>query len=59
MLLMVPAALVGKAFGTMSALATARILTVGAETANVVLVRHRARWPQAWPAAGTPSTRLR
>ena len=45
MLLMVPAALVGKAFGSMSALATARILTVGADTANVVLagllVRHR------------------
>jgi len=45
MLLMVPAALVGKAFGSMSALAAARILTVGAETANVVLVgllvRHR------------------
>jgi hypothetical protein len=45
MLLMVPAALVGKAFGSMSALATARILTVAADTANVVLigllVRHR------------------
>ena len=45
MLLMVPAALVGKAFGSMSALAVARILTVGADTANVVLVgllvRHR------------------
>jgi alpha-1,2-mannosyltransferase len=45
MLLMVPAALVGKAFGSMSALATARVLTVGADTANVVLVgllvRHR------------------
>jgi hypothetical protein len=45
MLLMVPAALVGKAFGSASALATARILTVGADTANVVLVgllvRHR------------------
>jgi alpha-1,2-mannosyltransferase len=45
MLLMVPAALVGKAFGSVSALATARILTVGADTANVVLVgllvRHR------------------
>ena len=45
MLLMVPAALVGKAFGSMSALATARILTVSADTANVVLigllVRHR------------------
>ena len=38
MLLMVPAALVGKAFGSISALATARILTVGADTANVVLV---------------------
>ena len=45
MLLMVPAALIGKAFGSVSALATARILTVGADTANVVLagllVRHR------------------
>jgi alpha-1,2-mannosyltransferase len=45
MLLMVPAALLGKAFGSMSALAVARILTVGADTANVVLigllVRHR------------------
>ncbi len=45
MLLMVPAALVGKAFGSMTALAAARILTVGADTANVVLagllVRHR------------------
>jgi hypothetical protein len=45
MLLMVPAALVGKAFGSVSALATGRILTVGAETANVILagllVRHR------------------
>jgi hypothetical protein len=45
MLLMVPAALVGKVFGSMSALAAARILTVGADTANVVLigllVRHR------------------
>jgi hypothetical protein len=45
MLLMVPAALVGKAFGSVSALAAARILTVGADTANVVLVgllvRHR------------------
>jgi alpha-1,2-mannosyltransferase len=45
MLLMVPAALLGKAFGSMSALAIARILTVGADTANVVLVgllvRHR------------------
>jgi len=45
MLLMVPAALVGKAFGSMSALAVARILSVGADTANVVLVgllvRHR------------------
>jgi alpha-1,2-mannosyltransferase len=45
MLLMVPAALVGKAFGSMTALATARIMTVGADTANVVLagllVRHR------------------
>jgi alpha-1,2-mannosyltransferase len=45
MLLMVPAALVGKAFGSLSALATARILTVGADTANVILagllVRHR------------------
>jgi glycosyl transferase family 87 len=45
MLLMVPAALVGKAFGSVSALAVARILTVGADTANVILagllVRHR------------------
>jgi alpha-1,2-mannosyltransferase len=45
MLLMVPAALLGKAFGSMSALAIARILSVGADTANVVLVgllvRHR------------------
>jgi Glycosyltransferase family 87 len=45
MLLMVPAALIGKAFGSMSALAAARILTVGADTANIVLagllVRHR------------------
>jgi hypothetical protein len=45
MLLMVPAALVGKVFGSTSALAAARILTVGADTGNVVLagllVRHR------------------
>ena len=45
MLLMIPAALVGKAFGSVSALATGRILTVGADTANVILagllVRHR------------------
>jgi hypothetical protein len=45
MLLMVPAALVGKVFGSVSALAVARILTVGADTANVILagllVRHR------------------
>src|ERR1700688_3804383 len=45
MLLMVPAALGGKVFGTAWALAAARILTVGADTANVVLVgllvRHR------------------
>jgi alpha-1,2-mannosyltransferase len=45
MLLMVPAALGGKAFGTPWALAAARILTVGADTANIVLagllVRHR------------------
>jgi alpha-1,2-mannosyltransferase len=45
MLLMVPAALVGKAFGSVSAIALARLLTVGADTANVVLVgllvRHR------------------
>jgi alpha-1,2-mannosyltransferase len=45
MLLMVPAALGGKVFGSAWALAAARILTVGAETANVVLagllVRHR------------------
>jgi Glycosyltransferase family 87 len=45
MLLMVPAALVGKAFGSVPALAMARILTVGADTANIVLagllVRHR------------------
>jgi len=45
MLLMVPAALGGKVFGTAWALAAARILTIGADTANVVLVgllvRHR------------------
>src|ERR1700733_10746914 len=45
MLLMVPAALGGKVFGTAWALAAARVLTVGADTANVVLVgllvRHR------------------
>lgn len=45
MLLMVPAALLGKAFGSMWALAAARALTVGADTANValvgLLVRHR------------------
>jgi alpha-1,2-mannosyltransferase len=45
MLLMVPAALGGKAFGSAWALAAARVLTVGADTANVVLagllVRHR------------------
>jgi hypothetical protein len=44
-LLMVPAALGGKAFGSAWALAAARVLTVGADTANVVLagllVRHR------------------
>jgi len=45
MLLMVPAALGGKAFGSAWALGAARVLTVGADTANVVLagllVRHR------------------
>jgi Glycosyltransferase family 87 len=45
MLLMVPAALCGKVFGSAWALAAARVLTVGADTANVVLagllVRHR------------------
>jgi Glycosyltransferase family 87 len=45
MLLMVPAALGGKAFGSVWALAAARVLTVGADTANIVLagllVRHR------------------
>ena len=45
MLLMVPAALGGKIFGSAWALAAARMLTVGADTANVVLagllVRHR------------------
>jgi alpha-1,2-mannosyltransferase len=45
MLLMVPAALGGKAFGSAWALAAARVLTVGADTANIVLVgrlvRHR------------------
>jgi hypothetical protein len=45
MLLMVPAALGGKVFGSAWALAAARVLTVGADTANVVLVgllvRHR------------------
>jgi alpha-1,2-mannosyltransferase len=45
MLLMVPAALGGKVFGSAWALAAARILTVGADTANIVLtgllVRHR------------------
>ena len=38
MLLMVPAALLGKAFGSAWALAAARVLTVGADTANVALV---------------------
>jgi hypothetical protein len=45
MLLMVPAALGAKAFGSAWALAAARVLTVGADTANIVLagllVRHR------------------
>jgi len=45
MLLMIPAAFGGKAFGSAWALAAARILTVGADTANIVLagllVRHR------------------
>src|SRR3974390_2532832 len=45
MLLMVPAALVSKVFGSAWALAAARILTIGADTANVVpggrLVRTR------------------
>jgi alpha-1,2-mannosyltransferase len=45
MLLMVPAALGGKVFGSAWALGAARVLTVGADTANVVLagllVRHR------------------
>jgi len=45
MLLMVPAALGGKAFGSAWALAASRVLTVGADTAGVVLagllVRHR------------------
>jgi alpha-1,2-mannosyltransferase len=58
MLLMVPAALGGKLFGSAWALAAARVLTVGADTANVVLVgllvRHRAS-----PAAATRSTRPR
>ena len=38
MLLMVPAALLAKAAGTAWGLATARLLTVGADTANVVLL---------------------
>src|ERR1700727_162949 len=45
MLLMVPAALGGKVFGSAWALAASRVLTIGADTANVVLagllVRHR------------------
>jgi alpha-1,2-mannosyltransferase len=45
MLLMVPAALGGKVFGSAWALAASRVLTVGADAANVVLagllVRHR------------------
>jgi hypothetical protein len=45
MLLMVPAALLGKALGSMWALSAARLLTVGADTANIVLLgllaRHR------------------
>ncbi len=45
MLLMVPAALGSKAFGSAWALGAGRVLTVGADTANVVLagllVRHR------------------
>ena len=45
MLLMVPAALGGKAFGSVWALGASRVLTVAADTANVVLVgllvRHR------------------
>src|SRR3984885_16134138 len=45
MLLMVPAALGGKVFGSAWALAASRVLTVGADTASVVLagllVRHR------------------
>src|SRR5260370_26789394 len=54
MLLMVPAALGGKVFGSAWALAASRVLTVGADTANVVLagllVRHRGPL-----AAGVPS----
>jgi alpha-1,2-mannosyltransferase len=45
MLLMVPAALLAKVTGTASGLAAARLLTVGADTADIVLlgllVRHR------------------
>ena len=45
MLIMAPAALLGKVIGTAHGLAVARLLTVGADTANVVLlgllVRHR------------------
>ena len=45
MLLMVPAAVLGKAFGSVWALSAARALTVAADTANValvgLLVRHR------------------
>jgi alpha-1,2-mannosyltransferase len=45
MLLMAPAALLGKAFGSAWALAAARVLTVAADTANAalagLLVRHR------------------
>ncbi len=70
MLLMVPAALGGKVFGSAWALAAARVLTVGADTANVVLagllVRHRGPLAAGlasglyavYPAAATASSSL-
>ena len=70
MLLMVPAALGGKIFGSAWALAAARVLTVGADTANVVLagllVRHRGPLAAGlasglyavYPAAATASSSL-
>jgi alpha-1,2-mannosyltransferase len=63
MLLMVPAALLAKVTGTAWGLAAARLLTVGADTADIVLlgllVRHRGRSQRASRAASTRCTRTR